>query len=302
MDTKEQWIRAIGHPSYTFVSEPMQLLARFRHPEFDAELYSQKNGPDTAQRVMMVFPPNLTGRRPAVVVPFYFPEAMLGFEPTTGEQLPRYAGIEMLLHLARRGYIAISADAYHLTYIRSERDRSDFARWADAAEALRRDHPAWSGVGKLVADTRLLVDALCADPRVDAARIGIAGHSLGGKMAFYTGCLDERVRVILASDFGIGWEQTNWRDAWYWGEQVDALIAAGMDHAGLLGAAAPKPFCLLAGQFDNMDSWEMMRRAPGYTEGDGRLKIVNHATGHRPPPEALEEGYAFLDKWLKEMT
>ena len=72
-----------------------------------------------------------------------------------------------------------------------------------------------------------------------------------------------------------------------------------MDHSGLLGSAAPKPFCLIAGQYDNEDSWKMMCSAPGYEENSGRLKIINHATGHRPPMEALEEGYAFLDKWLK---
>ena len=110
---------------------------------------------------------------------------------------------------------------------------------------------------------------------------------------------DPRIRVILASDFGIRWEQSNWKSNWYWAEKVDSLTARGMDHAQLLGCAAPKPFCLLAGEFDNMDSWEMMCRAPGYAPGDGRLKIVNHATGHRPTKEALEAGYDFLDRWLK---
>jgi hypothetical protein len=80
---------------------------------------------------------------------------------------------------------------------------------------------------------------------------------------------------------------------------VDALEAKGMDHAQLLGLAAPKPLCLIAGQFDNMDSWDMMCRAPGYSPEEGRLKIINHATGHKPPRAALEEGYAFLDRWLR---
>lgn len=56
---------------------------------------------------------------------------------------------------------------------------------------------------------------------------------------------------------------------------------------------------LLAGQYDNEDSWKMMNAAPGYENCKDRLGICNHATGHRPPMYALEEGYAFLDKWLK---
>ena len=156
-----------------------------------------------------------------------------------------------------------------------------------------------SGVGKLIADTQLVIDALCADERVDAESIGIAGHSLGGKMAFYTGCLDERVRAILASDFGIGWHQTNWQADWYFGKDVEGLIADGFDHAGLLSVGG-KPFCLIAGLYDTDESYEIMCRAEGYAKDDGRLRFINHATGHRPPLWALEAGYEFLDMWLKQ--
>lgn len=297
--TKQDWLDRIGRPQNYGFEHTLTLKAKFSLPGCLGELYHQANGPDTYQRVMMLFPEETAAPCPAVVVPFYYPEAMLGMDPFSGEILQKFAGIEMMLHLVRRGYAVASADAYHLTYTASKRERDDFRRWYDAAEALLTDHPGWTGIGKLTTDTMLLTDALAADPRVDENRIGIAGHSLGGKMAFYAGCLDERIRVILASDFGIGWDQTNWRDTWYWAEKVEELIARGMDHAQLLGTAAPKPFCLIAGQYDNMNSWEMMCRAPGYTPGDGRLKIINHATGHTPPPEALAEGYAFLDQWLK---
>ncbi len=296
---KQQWLDEIGFPEKTCEEAPLTLLAKFDEPEFDGELYSQPNGQGTTQRLLFLFPKNLTKPAPAVLVPFYFPEAMVSYDPATGEELPRFSKIPMMLHLVRRGYITVSADAYHLTYISSNKPKLDFSRWKDASEVLMKEHPNWTGIGKLVYDTRLMTDALLADPRVDTNHIGITGHSLGGKMAFYSGCLDDRIHAILASDFGIGWDQTNWRDLWYWGEKVDALIAKGMDHAGLLGSAAPKPFCLIAGQYDNDDSWQMMCRAPGYAADDGRLKIINHATGHRPPLEALEEGYDFLDKWLK---
>ncbi|MBQ8309733.1 MAG: acetylxylan esterase [Clostridia bacterium] len=296
---RQKWLDALGTPSCAMPNSALTWLTGFSHAEFDAELYRQENGAGTHQRVMMVFPKKLTKAAPAVVVPFYFPEAMLGFEPATGEMLPSYEGVEMMLHLVRRGYVAACADAYHLTYIESNKERRDFSRWQDAADALRHDHPHWSGIGKLVQDTTLLLDAVAEDARVDATRIGIAGHSLGGKMAFYTGCLDDRIRVILASDFGIGWEQSNWRDDWYWGKDVEHLIDSGMDHAELLSSAAPKPFCLIAGKYDNETSGEMMRRAKGYAPDDARLKFVNHATGHRPPMWALEEGYDFLDRWLK---
>ena len=231
--TKQKWLEALGKPSYNVPRGTTKFIRTFSHEEFDAELYIQENGCGKHQRVMMVFPKELKDKAPAIAVPFYFPEAMLGFDPATNEVLEPYKDIEMMLHLARRGYITACADAYHLTYIESTKNKRDFTRWQDAADELRRDHPNYSGMGKLFDDTELLLDMLYNDERVDNSRIGIAGHSLGGKMAFYTGCLDDRICAILASDFGIGWDQTNWREDWYWSNIVDNLIAKGMDHTEL---------------------------------------------------------------------
>ena len=302
MSSKEQllelWRSLIGSPKNYGFTHSLALQKKYDFGDFTAELYLQANGPGTFQRVVMAFPKNATGKLPAVAVPFYFPEAMLGFELDRPEEiLPSYTGITMMAHLVRRGYVTASADAYHLTYLKSNLERGEYQRWPQCGEAINKEHPEWSGIGKLTADTMLLVDALAEDPRVDAQRIGIAGHSLGGKMAFYAGCLDARIKAILASDFGIGWDQTNWNDTWYWGSKVESLKARGIDHSSLLACAAPKPFCLLAGQFDNDDSYAMMQKAPGYENCQDRLVIYNHATGHRPPMDVLNQGYDFLDKW-----
>jgi len=295
---RQKWLDMIGYAKEELPSPTPTLISTFEHPEFHAELYLQKNGKGRTQRVLLAVPHDLKFPAPAVAVPFYFPEAMLGVAPFDQRDLSGYAGIEMMLHLVRRGYAVASADAYHLTYRQSEKPIRDFSRWQDAGEALLRDHPDWTGIGKLVYDTQLLIDVLAQDERVDADRIGIAGHSLGGKMAFYTGCLDPRVKAILASDFGFGWKQSNWNEVWYWGEKLNVLTELGMDHTELLSLFAPKPFCLLAGEYDNEESGVMMQRTKGYAPNDPNLKIINHASGHRPPAWALEEGYAFLDRAL----
>ena len=294
-------------PEYAAFRRSVEKVAEYGFPDFTVEEYRQANGPDTVQRVMMAVPKGAKGRLPAVVAPFYFPEAMLGFDPKTGgvesplagdTNLTRYAGITFMADLARRGYITISADAYHLTYAKKGSPSSAWAKWKHAGARLVKDYPGWTGIGKLAFDTRLLVDMVASDPRVDAERIGIIGHSLGGKMAFYAGCLDSRIKVIVASDFGIGWDQTNWRDVWYWGVKLDEVRAKGMDHAELLSSAGGKPFCLIAGQYDDSTSGDMMRRAKGYDGHQERLLLVNHATGHRPPKDALDVGYRFLDRYL----
>lgn len=299
LQKRQKWLELIGMPSYNDFKHELKLIKVYDEPQYDCELYLQANGPHTYQRVMMVFPKNLTAPAPAAAVPFYYPEAMLGYDPETGVKLPKFEGIEMLLHLVGRGYAAATADSYHLTYISEESGIDEFSRWKRASAALMHDNPDWSGIGKLAADTSLLIDALASDRRVDSERIGIAGHSLGGKMAFYTGCLDDRVKAILASDFGIGWEQTNWNDPWYWGDKANMLKSMQLDHTSLLDSAAPKPFCLLAGQYDNEYSRQMMNNASGYADCPSNLLCINHASGHRPPMQVLEAGYEFLDRRLK---
>lgn len=299
-------------PPARYAAFPREIRKTATRPfaDFDVECYEQANGPDTVQRVMMAVPKGRgTAPFPAVVVPFYFPEAMLGFNPAdgsldcphvkTGTNLTSYSTIRYMADLARRGYVTVSADAYHLTYARATAPASDWLKWKHVGTALGRDWPDWTGIGKLVFDTRLLVDLVCADGRVDAARIGIIGHSLGGKMAFYAGCLDRRIRVIVASDFGIGWTQTNWSDVWYWGARADEMRAAGASHADLLSISGGKPFCLIAGKYDDADSGAILRAAEGYEDSPEKLKLVRHGTGHRPPTAATEEGYRFLDRYLK---
>ena len=302
------WSAMLDPPAeYASFQRSVEKIGAYACADFDVEVYRQANGPGTFQRVMMSVPRERKGKLPCVIAPFYFPEAMLGFNPKdgslssenveTGTNLAFYAGISYMSDLARQGYVTVSADAYHLTY----RPQAD-ASWRRAGEALNADWPRWSGVGKLAFDTRLLVDLASADPRVDASRIGMIGHSLGGKMAFVAGMIDSRVRVVVASDFGLGWTQTNWGDCWYWGEKLAILRGKGLSNVDLLSQSGGKPFCLIAGETDDADSGRLMRSADGYEGHPERLRFIRHGTGHRPPTEATQEGYRFLALYLRPET
>lgn len=303
------WSALLDPPAgYSDFPRNVTRLAHYRCADFDVEVYSQANGPDTHQRVMMAVPRGLRDKAPCVIVPFYFPEAMLGFDPKDGSpesslcpagtNLTYYAGITYMADLARQGYVTVSADAYHLTYAKDAAPADNWGKWKFVGDALHRDWPEWSGVGKLVFDTRLLVDFVSSDARIDAKRIGMTGHSLGGKMSFYAGCLDPRVKVVVASDFGLGWTQTNWSDSWYWGERLSAMRAKGLSNVDLLSQTGGKPFCLIAGKYDDADSGHLMRSAKGYDCASERLLFVHHGTGHRPTREATEAGYSFLRRYL----
>lgn len=293
-NTRQQWLSLLtAAPEYYDFDRTPVLMNTFEGDGFIGEIYRQPNGKTTFQRVILLIPKQKEGKLPGAVIPFYYPEAMMGYDPMTNERLPYFAGIEMMLHLVKRGFAVISGESYHLTYLPDDSsDVGDFSRWKRASAALNADHPEWCGMGKLVFDTSLLTDLLCADSRVDPEKLVIAGHSLGGKIAFYSGCLDDRFGAILCSDFGMGFEMSNWSDPWYWGEKLKMLKENGMDHAGLLRTTGNKPICLLAGEFDTEESGALIRSA------DSNFLFVHHATGHRPPADALNLGYDFLEKQL----
>lgn len=308
MKTQEDWKKLIGKPSNENFDKSIEFIEKYECDFFDCEVYIQANGKrangeTTYQRVMKVLPKNCNKKMPAVVVPFYFPEAGMGFDPKTKTILPKFAENPTILDIVKRGYIVISADAYHLTYVDEELNRFEVAStawtWKNAAELLNKEHPDWCGTGKLISDTILLVDALLMDERVDTDRIGIYGHSLGGKMAFYAGCFDDRIKVIVASDFGLGWDQTNWNSPWYWGDKLEIIKQEGFNNTDLLALCAPKPFCLIAGEADNEDSNKMLQAVPGYDDCPEKIFFVNHKSGHRPPKYAADAGYGFLDHYLK---
>ena len=80
---QELWKQLLQVPeNYTFVPRA-ELLKTYEYDDFTAELYIQNNAPERTQKVLKVIPRNLSTPAPAVAVPFYFPEAMLGFDLET---------------------------------------------------------------------------------------------------------------------------------------------------------------------------------------------------------------------------
>ena len=99
-------------------------------------------------------------------------------------------------------------------------------RWhvRQQVKQLRIRHPRASGMAKMVHDAQVSLDLLASLPEVDPQRLGAVGHSLGAKQALYLAALDERVRVAVSSEGGIGRSFSNWSAPWYLGRST---LAAG---------------------------------------------------------------------------
>jgi dienelactone hydrolase len=101
---------------------------------------------------------------------------------------------------ARLGIAVLAVDPI------GEEERHIRGEMGTRAHDPRRVHERADGagrliMGKLVWDTMRGIDLLCARGDVDAARVGVAGNSLGGAVASWVAALDPRVRMAIVS----GW-------------------------------------------------------------------------------------------------
>lgn len=296
------WRAALGRPSPAEWEKEHVLAESFSTPDFNARLYLQRTGPWTEQRVLLMIPHGLGGRAPGVVVPFYDPDRMCGYDLRAKSPLgPERNSAKFALHLVRQGYVVAAAESYPynlLTEQEMPKNRTGFGIWRLAAAKLARTDPDWTGMGKLAHDAGCAMDLLAASSEVDASRLAYVGHSLGGKTSFYAGALDRRACAVVASDFGIGWDATNWQDPWYFGEKLKAMRAAGLDHGDLLACMAPRGFFLIAGQYDGEQSRPQLEKAREAYVAAGAdaeaLRMFDHKSGHQPSFDSLRAAYRWL--------
>jgi pimeloyl-ACP methyl ester carboxylesterase len=174
-------------------------------------------------------------------------------------------------------------------------------RYQEAVANLALRHPKCTGLGKWVWDAQRLLDWLYTLPQVDRGRIGIIGHSLGGKMALYAGAMEERIRAVIFSEGGIGFSFSNYHDYWYFDKSIDARDPA-VDQHELIALLAPRPFLLIAGnEYDGDKSWHYVnaaRRVYGLFGDARRAGLFNHGKGHTPTPEAVRLSFDWFDRFL----
>lgn len=111
-------------------------------------------------------------------------------EPAGIDGDPRLAFAQ---HYAELGYVTIAPDCI------TAGERCAPRQEAYDTKAYYKDHAKLSAAGKMLLDHLHALDLLEEQKRVDAARIGVVGHGLGGFNALLLTAFDERVRACVAS-------------------------------------------------------------------------------------------------------
>ena len=95
MDALKRWEALMGHPTQGLSETAPQLVDVHDCGAYSVETYLRRNGKGHGERILLTVPKNCSNA-PVAVIPFYFPEAMLGFNPKSGEPVEGYGNIHMM--------------------------------------------------------------------------------------------------------------------------------------------------------------------------------------------------------------
>ncbi len=159
---------------------------------------------------------------------------------------------------------------------------------------------------------------------MDPRRIGIVGHSYGGKWAMFAASLYDRFACGVWSDPGIVFDETrpnvNYWEPWYLGADralerkpgvptpenprtgaYKDLVEQGHDLHELLALMAPRPFLVSGGSEDPLSRWQALNHVLEVNRllGATNRVAITHRQGHTPTPESNEQIYLFFEHFLQ---
>lgn len=289
---RNRWMRVLGSPPMPKREMEAELVQTYLEPAWTARLIELKLEDEAPWRSLLVMPAHASGKRlPVVIVPYYDVDTPAG--KNMGGRIATPSSVRAFAHVAAQFGMAALAVTWS--------GENDGPGYLEVVAGLAERYPGVTGLGYWIWQSHQIVNWLSAQPEIDPARIGIMGHSLGGKMALYASAFEPRIRSVVSSEPGIALAFTNYEDPWYFGERI-GMLPPGADQHELLELIAPRPFLLIAGESaDGEKSLALMRKAaPAYAAlgKPDALCILNHRSGHTPTPAAVVSAMAWLHKQL----
>ena len=251
--------------------------------------------------------PRKKGKKPAVITVFYEPETAVGM----GKKPNR----DYALQLTKRGFVTLS-----LGTTQSSLDKTYSIYFPGIKYSTIQP------ISVLAYAAANAWQVLSTIDDVDSTRIGIVGHSFGGKWAMFASCLYDKFACAAWSDPGIVFDETKgsgvnywepwylgyypppWENTWRKSGMVEGakglypyLIENNYNLHELHALMAPRPFLVSGGSSDPIERWIPLNhtiavnRLLGYKN---RVAMTNRLK-HEPNPDSNEAIYSFFEAYLK---
>jgi len=203
----------------------------------------------------------------AVITVFYEPETAVGIGGKPQRDFAR--------QLVKRGFVTLSLGT------REASKRREYSLYYPSIT-----HAEVQPLSMLAYAAANAWHVLAKVPEVDSSRIGITGHSFGGKWAMFASCLFDKFACAAWSDPGVVFDDTkgsgvNYWEPWYlgyyptpwenvWRKTGDLenakgaypkLIREGHDLHELHALMAPRPFLVSGGSSDGIERWVPLNHA-----------------------------------------
>jgi hypothetical protein len=293
----KEWHGLMG-PWPALVEKPkLETLAEERRETFRQRKVRLQVAPDRTTEGYLLLPEG-RGPFPAVLVVYYDPQTGIG----TGEAKLR----DFAYQLAKRGFVTLSIGTPGSNFYPSEQ-KAALQPLSWLAYAAANSHSALANLEE-----------------VDPKRIGIVGHSYGGKWAMFASCLYERFAAAAWSDGGIVFDEkrpnVNYWEPWYLGWEAGAkrgrgvitpenprtgaykkMMEAGRDLHELHALMAPRPFLVSGGSEDRPARWRALNHSLAVNRvlgAENRVAMTNRPM-HGPTEESNEQIYVFFEWALK---
>lgn len=302
-EIRDEWMSLLGEWPPLITQPTVEILATERRDNFTQHRVKFLWTPEEYTTGYLLIPDG-SGQRPAVVTVYYEPETAVGLQ---GELR------DFAYQLARRGLVTLSIGTTEASAAKT------YALYWPSLDSARVQ--PLSMLGYAAANAWYV---LANRPEVDPQRIGIAGHSFGGKWAMFASCLFDNFACAAWSDPGIVFDDTrgsiNYWEPWYLGYHpppwrprglitaenparglYPQLRQAGRDLHELHALMAPRPFLVSGGAEDPVNRWMPLNHTRdvnallGYRD---RVLMTNRPT-HAPTPESNGVMYDFFVHVLK---
>lgn len=301
----KKWHDLMGEWPALIKEQDLQLIDSIRRDGIIQFRVRFRWTPDEETEGYLLRPDMSSGEKlPAVITVFYEPESAVG----AGRAYRDFA-----YQLAKRGFITLSIGTSHAS------EAKTYALYYPSI-----DSATVQPLSMLAYAAANAWNALAKFSGVDSTRIGIMGHSFGGKWAMFASCLYEKFTCAVWSDPGIVFESdrpsVNYWEPWYLGYHpkpwrtrglitannpayglYPRLIAEGYDLHELHALMAPRPFLVSGGEEDPPRRWIPLNHSINVNAKLGvrnRVAMTNRST-HSPDENSNEIAYLFLEYFLK---